>query len=190
MPNEIKTLHELFESGLEYYHLRKPHMDFEGYCAYLNQIDAQYHKRVVVHQYHELVNEYNLKGIHFREQERRKYIDNPGHYFKGLEMFGKTISSSFHEPQELVDCYFEFDYHFLSPVFTSISKEGYEGRGFDVNGIDKLIVGMGGITQENIAKTMELGYKGVGLLGGVWNAENPVESFKVIQAQIELVNQK
>lgn len=184
IPNEMETLHELFEAGLAYYHLRKPNKDYDGYCAYLDQIDAQYHNRVVVHQYHELVNDYNLKGIHFQEQQRREHIDNPGHYFKGLEMFGKTISSSFHEPQELADCYFEFDYHLLSPVFSSISKEGYEGRGFDVNGIDKLIVGMGGINEETIPETLKLGYKGIGVLGGVWNAENPVKAFKRIKEEI------
>ena len=130
-----------------------------------------------MHYFHELINEYNLKGVHFQEQKRRDHIDNPGHYFKNLNMFGKTISSSFHEPEELECCEFEFDYHLLSPVFSSISKEGYEGRGFNVSNIDKLIIGMGGINSDTIAETFKLGFKGVGVLGGVWNAESPIESF-------------
>ena len=36
---------------------------------------------------------------------------------------------------------------------------------------------MGGINSETIAETFKLGFKGVGVLGGVWNAENPLESF-------------
>mgnify|MGYP000400937329 FL=1 len=175
--NEIEILNQLFQKGLQYYHLRKPSKSYEEHCEYLNQIDKQYHDRIVVHYFHELINEYNLKGVHFQEQKRRDHIDNPGHYFKNLNMFGKTISSSFHEPEELECCEFEFDYHLLSPVFSSISKEGYKGRGFDVSNIDKLIIGMGGINSETIAETFKLGFKGVGVLGGVWNAENPLESF-------------
>jgi len=175
--NEILILNQLFEAGLEYYHFRKPNKSYQEHCEYLEAIDAKYHNRIIVHYFHELINKYNLKGIHFQEQKRRDHIDNPGYYFKDLNLFRKTISSSFHEPKELEDCYFEFDYHLLSPVFSSISKQGYKGKGFNVNHIDKLIIGMGGINANTIAKTIELGYKGVGVLGGVWNTDNPVESF-------------
>jgi thiamine-phosphate pyrophosphorylase len=36
---------------------------------------------------------------------------------------------------------------------------------------------MGGVNSNTLSKTIELGYKGVGVLGGVWNTDNPVESF-------------
>ena len=101
-------------------------------------------------------------------------------------MFGKTISSSFHEPEELDNCEFEFDYHLLSPVFSSISKQGYEGRGFDVNHIDKCIVGMGGVNANNLSEFDKLGFKGVGILGGIWNAENPVNSFQLIKNNYQI----
>ncbi|MDW5288698.1 thiamine phosphate synthase [Formosa sp. PL04] len=183
VPNEIEILQQLFQAGLQYYHLRKPSKNFDEHVDYLNQIDPKYHNRIVVHYFHELINTFNLKGIHFQEQKRIDHIDNPGQYFKGLNMFGKIISSSFHEPEELDNCYFEFDYHLLSPVFSSISKQGYEGRGFDVNGIDKIIIGMGGVTDSNIDKFKTLGYKGVGVLGGIWNSETPLETFKKMLTQ-------
>ena len=148
-----------------------------------------------MHYFHELVNEYNLKGIHFQEAKRQSLFSSEykvmskeflKYYAKSLNtsysiLHTKTVSSSFHEPQELNDCYFEFDYHLLSPVFSSISKVGYEGRGFDVNNIDKTIIGMGGVNAETIPKVLKLGYKGIGVLGGVWNAENPLKSFKAIK---------
>lgn len=185
--NEIIILTQLFEAGLEFYHLRKPMKNYLEHCDYLNQIAPKFHNRIVVHYFHELINKYDLKGIHFQEQKRRDHIDNPGQYFKGLNMFGKTISSSFHEPEELECCEFEFDYHLLSPVFSSISKEGYEGRAFNVKSIDKLIIGMGGINTETIPETLQLGFKGVGVLGGVWNSINPVESFIEIKDRFEAV---
>ena len=95
--NEILILNQLFEAGLEYYHFRKPNKSYQEHCDYLDAIDTKYHNRIVTHYHHELINEYNLKGIHFQEQKRRDHINNPGHYFKDLNMFGKTISSSFHE---------------------------------------------------------------------------------------------
>jgi thiamine-phosphate pyrophosphorylase len=182
LPNEIEILTQLFEAGLEYYHLRKPHKDYTAYSEYINQIDTQYHNKIVVHDYHELINEFKLKGIHFQEQNRIDHIDNPGRYFKGLDMFGKTISSSFHEPKDLENCYFEFDYHLLSPVFSSISKKGHEGRGFNVTHLDKTVIGMGGATADNMKAFDILGYKGVGVLGGIWHSDTPIAVFKSMVA--------
>ncbi|WP_425657755.1 thiamine phosphate synthase [Tenacibaculum ascidiaceicola] len=185
IPNEIEILQQLFEEGLEYYHFRKPDKNYEEHVAYLNQIDEKYHDRIVTHYFHELINEFNLKGIHFQEQKRIDALENGNEYFIGLDMIGKTMSSSFHEPSALENCDIEFDYHLLSPVFSSISKKGYEGRGFDVNHIDKTIIGMGGINTDTIEKTLALGFQGIGVLGGVWNAEKPVESFKNIKRHYE-----
>ncbi|KAB1155163.1 thiamine phosphate synthase [Tenacibaculum aiptasiae] len=182
---EIEILHQLFEEGLMYYHFRKPSKTYEEHVSYLKQIDKKYHDRIVTHYFHELINEFDLKGIHFQEQKRIDALENGKEYFIGLNMIGKTMSSSFHEPEELAACDIEFDYHLLSPVFSSISKKGYKGRGFDVNHIDKTIIGMGGINANTIGKTLTLGFQGIGVLGGVWNAENPVESFKEIKRSYE-----
>ncbi|MEI6865638.1 thiamine phosphate synthase [Flavicella sp.] len=185
IPNEIEILIQLFQEGLQYYHLRKPNKNYQEHCDYLNQIDEKYHDKIVVHYFHELINNFNLKGIHFQEQKRRDCLDTPSDYFVKLNnMFGKTISSSFHEPEELEKSTFEFDYHLLSPVFSSISKKGYKGRGFDVNSIDKTIIGLGGATTANLSKFQELGYKGVGVLGGVWHSKTPVEDFKKMKYSI------
>ncbi len=179
--NEVVILQQLFQEGLQCYHLRKPHKSLEEHIQYISLIDEEYHNRIVVHYFHELVNDYDLKGIHFQEQKRRDALENGNRYFNGLNMIGKTISSSFHEPEELANNGFEFDYNLLSPVFSSISKEGYEGRGFNVNHIDKTIIGMGGINVDTIAETIALGFKGIGVLGGVWNTEDPLKSFKSIK---------
>ena len=188
--NEIVILNQLFEADLEYFHLRKPEKNYQEHADYLNQIDAKYHNRIVVHYFHDLVNAYHLKGIHFQEQKRKDHVDNPGRYFKRLNMYGKTISSSFHEPDDLENCEFEFDYHLLSPVFSSISKKGYEGRGFDVNHIDKRIIGMGGVTTDNLIEFNKLGFKGVGVLGGIWNNSQPLDVFKKIKRYYKSKNER
>ena len=100
-------------------------------------------------------------------------------------MFGKTISSSYHELETLAQDDFEFDYHLLSPVFSSISKQDYDGRGFDVNHIDKVIIGMGGVTSDNINEFKKLGFTGVGVLGGIWNSHTPIETFEKMTTYFE-----
>ena len=186
--DEFLILNQLFEAGLEFYHLRKSSKSYDDHCDYLDSIDAKYHNRIIVHHFHELINKYNLKGIHFQEQKRREHIDNPGHYFKNLNMFGKTISSSFHETEALENCDFEFDYYLLSPVFSSISKHGYEGRGFDVNRIDERVIALGGIKQTNIAEAFALGYKGIAVLGSIWNQNDPVKEFKILKAEYNRIS--
>ena len=188
--SELVLLNQLFEAGLECFHLRKPAKNKEEYCAYIDQIDSEYRSRIVIHSFHELINEYNLKGIHFQEQKRRDSLDVPSNYFRGLSMYGKTISSSFHEPEDIVKSEFEFDYHLLSPVFNSISKEAYEGRGFDVTGINKFIIGMGGVSTINLEEFTKLGFKGVGVLGGIWNSSSPIEDFRIMYNHFISVNGK
>lgn len=183
-PDEADKINMLFEAGLECLHFRKPSWTKEAHIELLNNINSEYHHRIVTHHFHELINEFNLKGIHFTEQKRKDHIDNPGQYFKGLSMFGKTISASFHSPKDLQDCYFEFDYHFLSPVFTSISKKRYLGKEFDVNNIDKNIIALGGIHVHNINKAQSLGYKGVAVLGSIWNS-NSVESYMELKTEYD-----
>ena len=186
--NEIEILTQLFQEGLQYYHFRKPNKNYQEHCNYLNQIDPQYHNRIIVHYFHELINAYNLKGIHFQEQKRIELESskdqNLKSYLKKLltrDFAPSTISSSFHAVDVVKKCNFEFDYHLLSPVFSSISKKGYEGRGFDVNTIDKTIIGMGGVTMNNLSEFDKLGFHGVGVLGGIWNSDAPITDFKTMQ---------
>lgn len=188
--NEAQKINQLFEAGLMGLHLRKPSWTIDEHRKLLNQIDVAYHNRIVIHHFHELINEFNLKGIHFTEQKRKDHMDNPGPYFKGLNIYGKTISASFHNPEALDSCDFEFDYHFLSPVFSSLSKQGYEGRGFEVTDINKLIVALGGITAHNIPQTQKLGYQGVAVLGSIWNAENEVKAYEELIKKLDTIQKQ
>ncbi|WP_242203278.1 thiamine phosphate synthase [Aestuariivivens insulae] len=181
--NEIEILHNLFQEGLQYYHLRKPHKDYQSHCDYLNQIDAKYHHRIVVHQFHELLEHYNLKGIHFQEAMRRETSVESLKSIRNKHNI--SISSSFHSTEELANCPFNFDYHLLSPVFSSISKQGYLGQGFDVNHINKTIIGMGGVSTKNLTAFDRLGYDGVGVLGGIWQGEAPIKNFKTMLRHFE-----
>ena len=185
IPNELDILQQLFEEGLEYYHFRKPHKTDDEHGAYIRAIDEQYRKCIVTHYYHEQAERYGLKGIHLQEQFRRDKGNQLTDYVAYHKKMQFTVSSSYHDPDVLGKEGHPFDYHLLSPVFNAISKAGYEGKGFDVNAIDKTIVGMGGVNAQTIPATLALGYKGIGVLGGVWNSDDPVQSFREIKKTME-----
>lgn len=74
------------------------------------------------------------------------------------------------------------DYVFLSPIFDSISKQGYHAafteetlrQAHHAGIIDKQVIALGGITPTNARKALSLGFGGVAVLGDIWQSENPV----------------
>lgn len=176
---EIKTLHQLFEAGLTHFHFRKPTASLEEHINYLKKVAPLYHKYIMTHNFHqELCEIFDIKGIHLEEAKWRAQGEDLQEYVLAFAKKGKAISSSYHEPEDLAAQPVTFAYTILSPVFAAISKSTMQGRGFDVQHIDKYIVGMGGINAETTPHAIKLGFKGVGALGGVWNAGNPVEAFR------------
>jgi len=179
---EIQTLHQLFKAGLTHFHFRKPTASLEEHIAYLDKVDSRFHKRIMTHNFHEeLCKRFDLKGIHLEEAKWREQGENLAKYVYAFAKTKKTLSSSYHEPEDLEAQAVEFDYTILSPVFAAISKSEMQGRGFDVRSIDKFIVGMGGINAQTTPDAVQLGFKGVGALGGIWNAPDSVSAFKEMQ---------
>lgn len=177
---EHNILHQLFENGLQCFHVRKPGKTSTQYRDYLNKMDSQYHAKIVLHDFHELQKEYDLKGIHVKEYKRKLLQDSLQDYCDAYRAKGCSVSSSFHELLDVESATFNFDYYFLSPVFNSITKKGYSGRNFDVTHSAKKIIGLGGIKEATLAKTKQLGYSGIGILGSVWNASCPEENFRIL----------
>ncbi len=178
--NELTLLNQLFEAGLQYYHFRKPSYNREEHSDYLKKINPEFLDRIMIHNYHELTESFPLKGIHLEERKWREKESSLKNYVSAFQKRGFQVSSSYHEVEDLDAQPISFDYYMLSPVFGAISKPGYEGRGFQVSHIDKKIVGMGGINLQTTPKALALGFSGVGTLGGIWNATEPVEAFKGI----------
>lgn len=186
---EIQTLHQLFEAGLEYFHFRKPDATLEDHRAYLDQVDPSYHKYIMTHNFpQELTQEYAIKGIHLEERKWRAQGDALATYVQSFTDRGFAVSSSYHEPEDLAAQPVHFEYYLLSPVFAAISKSDMQGRGFDVRGIPKFIAGMGGINAQTTPEAVQLGFQGVGALGGVWNASDPVGAFKEMQTAFAKAN--
>ena len=182
--DETKIINDFFELNLEALHLRKPFYTINEYEAYLADIKKEYHHKIVLHEAHELCEVYELKGVHLQEQFRKDLKNDLKDYvskFKSCKRKRFSVSSSFHDKESINKCNVVFDYYLLSPVFNAISKKGYKGKGFDVNDIQATIIGMGGVTTETMKTIFDLGFKGAGVLGSVWNVESPTTAFKQLK---------
>lgn len=161
---EAEAMCLLFDAGLNVLHLRKPRCNENELLTLLNQIPASFHNRIVLHEPFACINQFRLKGIHLNS--RNKNIP---------EGFTGSISRSCHSLDEIA-VNKPSDYVFLSPIFDSISKEGYSSNftGSELreacrNGIiTSRVIGLGGIDENTIPHITEMGFGGVAVLGGIW----------------------
>ncbi|MCJ1807290.1 MULTISPECIES: thiamine phosphate synthase [Flavobacterium] len=168
--NEIQTLHQLFEAGLTHFHIRKPNYTLQETKAYLEKIDTSFHPFCVVY-YPELVNEYDLKGIHQTNQNRNSIVKNT-----------KSLSTSTHSISEFNELDSAYHYAFLSPIFPSISKANYQNPEIlhqiaQRTNFNTQLIALGGISEKNISEVLPY-FNSVALLGAIWLHPNPIEQWK------------
>jgi len=178
--SEKSDILQMFDTGLKYLHVRKPGFSEEQMKNWLTQFKSKELAKMVVHEHYSLAEKFRLHGIHFTEKAKTKYAQNLMKYTDLYRSKGFSVSASCHDPEEL-DIMSFMDYVFLSPVFNSISKAEYKGKGYDVRKGKNSIVALGGITSENIKAVRSMGYCGVAVLGSIWQNVDPVENFKKIQ---------
>lgn len=98
---------------------------------------------------------------------------------------------SCHTLQEVLSNKERISYVFLSPIFDSISKQGYRAaftddelrRAHRDGIIDDKVIALGGITPANARKALALGFGGVAVLGDIWQNADPasrLEEYKEI----------
>ena len=111
---EAAFISRLLAGGVDVVHLRKPG-SAEAECAgLLEALSEDERARVVVHDHFGLAARYGLMGIHLNSR-------NPS----VPEGFRGQLSRSCHSLEEVRRFKPECGYVFLSPVFDSISKQGY-----------------------------------------------------------------
>lgn len=173
---EADFIDRLFGHGLDRLHLRKPGADIGECRRLLDGISREWLPRIVVHDNFGLCREYGLGGVHLNG---RNPMAPPNH--EG------SVSRSCHSLEEISRYKGECDYLTLSPIFNSISKQGYMaafGPGQlaaarDSGLIDRRVIALGGVTLENIPRVRELGFGGVAILGDVWQrmADGSVDEY-------------
>jgi thiamine-phosphate pyrophosphorylase len=178
--NEFQILHQLFEEGLELLHVRKPTYSEKEMRSFLSHIEDKFYSKLVLHEQHHLRYEFKINNMHLKENERVDVSEN----------FQKTVSylsTSVHTINDFNELSTYFDSAFLSPVFESISKEGY-GKNSNIletivhrTNFNTKLVALGGINENNIKIALDSGFDSVALLGSIWLSDHPIQKFKQCQ---------
>lgn len=169
--NEAEKICRLIEAGVDYVHVRKPLTDANDLSLIedlISNIPNDFHARLTLHDAFQLANEYGVGGVHLN---MRNPIAPAG--------IPLRISKSMHSERELSES-MRFNYVTISPVFNSISKQGYVSR-FPQSSWSRLaspgnVIALGGVTLDVFPMLSEAGFSGGALLGEIWNSDRDFET--------------
>ena len=164
---------EILSRGWDMVHLRHPSASCEEIREILEAVPKKFHNRIRLHDHFELANSFNLGGIHLN----RRCPSVPTGY-------SGPYSRSCHSVEEVKQCN-DCDYVTLSPVFDSISKEGYK-RVFtkidfkkinkdSTSGVTTKVIALGGVDADHIRTVKFLGFNGFAVLGALMTASSLYE---------------
>lgn len=164
-PGEARAIEAALNGGYDLVHLRKPGASEQEMISILDELPADCRARIVIHSHFNLAARYGLYGIHLNSR-----CSAVPYGFSG------SISRSCHTLEEVGKYKKCCNYLFLSPIFNSISKKGYESafteatlRDAAENGvIDSKVYALGGVTTERLSRLEEIGFGGAAMLGSVW----------------------
>ena len=184
IPNEIDTIHSLFENGLELLHIRKPEFTEIEMKNFIARIGREFSKQISLHSHHQLASAAGIHRIHFTEKRRFEITE------EGLINWKKSgfkLSTSIHNMIDFEQLPPVFDYAFFGPVFESISKPNYASaidfqKELHLRKNNKTaLIALGGITADKINTALDYGFDDVALLGTIWNSNHSIENFKLCQ---------
>lgn len=173
---ETEIVTRLLENYDFTFHLRKPEVDDVAYTEFLQQIPESLYTKIVIHQAYNLLDISKFKGVHFSSKNGAVNLEIDTQ---------KVLSTSCHTINEVRNLLANFTNCFLSPVFPSISKQGYN------NILDKKelipflkeerklkIIGLGGISVGRIKEMIDYQFDGYATLGAVWT-NNPESNNRI-----------
>lgn len=179
LKNEFEYIEAILNEGIDNIQIRKPLLSDNYIRVILDNIKEEYHSKLILNGKFSLVDTYkNIGGIHTNSHNK-----NIPQNFKGIKGYSCHTLKEIESKKEI------FDYLFLSPIYDSISKEGYKAK-FSFtelkNATEKGIVSekvyaLGGITPDKITQIKELGFGGVVFMGYIWNSKDINEIIKKIK---------
>ena len=155
-------LRDLAEAGVDAIHLRKPEADRAALEALLEQLEPAVRRLMVTHDHFELASPYGLRGVHLNRRHPEPLAGWTG-----------QVSCSCHSLEEVAQRRGEMSYVFLSPVFNSISKQGYQAaftaaqldEAARQGLIDSRVVALGGVTPACAPQLRHWHFGGGAMLG-------------------------
>lgn len=174
--NEIEYIIEILDAGWDYVHIRHPHSTIQDIRKIIIQIPEKYHSKLKLHDNFNLVEEFKLGGLHL----------NHRNHIMPQNWNGK-ISKSCHSIEELNTNLNIYEYITLSPIYDSISKQGYVSN-FTATQLDSIpqnkVIALGGVTLERINNIKRYPFIGFAMLGYLFNTANINE----LKNKLNLIN--
>jgi thiamine-phosphate pyrophosphorylase len=180
---DSRIITELFENGLNRFHLRKPAMSTKDMRALIEAVPQHFHNRIIIHSHHKLAGIYKLGGIHLTSVHRRRRFST---WLRMKLLMIKTnqltVSTSFHKLGHVYSNEEGFDYILLGTIFERLG--GRFNAGYSEHSLRAVItktavplVARGGTTADSIPMCADLGFHGVAFGSTIWNAESPVKAW-------------
>ncbi len=202
---EAEQLEGLLEAGVDRLHLRKPEataMELEGL---VRRLAPRWAGRLVVHGNREMAVRYGVGHVHGSVAivggpsygGGGPFVGAPGAVGGepgvGPGGAGPAISTSVHSWEEFAALPAGLAYAFISPLFDSISKRGYNANAALLQLPEQVLpcraVGLGGIGAETIGEMLRRGWTGAAVLGWIW--EEPgvaVRRFEQLRKIVDAYN--
>jgi thiamine-phosphate pyrophosphorylase len=189
---EIPLIQWAFKNGLDRFHLRKQNASQEEINRLLSYFSAEELAKITIHYHHQLpYTVLPIIGLHYSLDYLRKSCSQEE--ILTMENIGSSLSFSLHQWNEIQLIPDTCDYVFMSPIYPSISKPGYQNSSLlnemvinpDNSSIE--LIGLGGIRPEHLQALNHKGFNGAAILGAVWKGSDPkvaLESF--FQSRIAL----
>lgn len=146
-------------------HLRKPNCSANQLEQLILRIPNDLRNRLVVHNHFQLAVSHHLHGIHLNSRCSEAPCRWEG-----------SVSRSCHSLDEVLQWKERCTYVSLSPIFDSVSKQGYcsaftpqqiyEAHRQGI--IDHRVYALGGVTFGRLAEVRDLGFGGAMILGDAW----------------------
>lgn len=167
---EAAQIVRLLHSSVDLVHIRKPSASIEETERLILSIPSEWRNRLVLHDHHSLAAKHHLHGIHLNSRNPVP----PKH-------FSLSISKSCHSIEEVREQKDLCDYVSLSPIFDSISKQGYHAaftkeqllQAHAQGIIDGKVMALGGVTFNRIEEVLSMGFGGAMILGDAWRDQLP-----------------
>ena len=190
---EVALINGLFNLGLPCFHLRKPEATLEECQFLLEQIDASFYSRIIVHQHPSLVAAFGLLGWHLREGERQKMTElDLSELIKNYHGNNYLVGTAIHQSKALNHLPVDLDYAMVSPIFSSISKQNYQPtEDWNIHDISFSfeLVALGGIGEQTLLLAHEKGFKEVAYLGAVWaDLDNVLDNYKLLCKEMKRID--
>ena len=164
---EAERITALLTSGkADLIHIRKPQSSQHEVEQLVCELPAVLYPRLVLHDHHPLALRYGLRGVHLNRRNPNPPADWTG-----------AVSISCHTLDELTEARKQsYAYMSLSPIFDSISKQGYHSaftkaqieEAHRQGLIDQRVMALGGVTFSKIEEVKRMGFGGAMILGDAW----------------------